>query len=210
MSKSKKAAGPPRPKRPSNEIEEGPRERMVAGAARLLAERGLQATSFAEVLELTEAPRGSVYHHFPGGKDQLIKAALVFVSSQMGKYFAPRAGAKPEEITDLFLRLWRAVLTRSQFRAGCAVVAVTVATDSPELLQQTAATFRTWRARIAEMLVDAGLAPAEASRFAATLISASEGAVVLSRAEQSIEPFDLVAAHLLEQARALRRRRNKG
>ena len=49
---------------------------MVAGAARLLASRGLQATSFSEVLELTASPRGSVYHHFPQGKEQLVKAAL--------------------------------------------------------------------------------------------------------------------------------------
>ena len=44
------------------------RSRMVEGAVRLLARQGLQATSFSEVLELTGAPRGSVYHHFPGGK----------------------------------------------------------------------------------------------------------------------------------------------
>jgi len=43
----------------------GTRDRMVAGAARLLAQRGLQATSFSEVLQFTASPRGSVYHHFP-------------------------------------------------------------------------------------------------------------------------------------------------
>jgi TetR/AcrR family transcriptional repressor of lmrAB and yxaGH operons len=51
------------------------RDRMIDGAIRLLAQRGLQATSFSEVLELTGAPRGSVYHHFPEGKDQLVSAA---------------------------------------------------------------------------------------------------------------------------------------
>ena len=52
------------------------RSRMIAGAARLLAERGLQATSFSTVLAATGAPRGSIYHHFPGGKDELVTAAL--------------------------------------------------------------------------------------------------------------------------------------
>ena len=52
------------------------RERMIEGAVRLLARHGLQATSFTEVLELTGAPRGSIYHHFPGGKDELISAAV--------------------------------------------------------------------------------------------------------------------------------------
>ena len=52
------------------------RNRMIAGAARLLARRGLQATSFSTVLAATGAPRGSIYHHFPGGKDELVVAAL--------------------------------------------------------------------------------------------------------------------------------------
>jgi TetR/AcrR family transcriptional regulator, lmrAB and yxaGH operons repressor len=176
---------------------------MVEGAARLLARRGLQATSFSEVLDATGAPRGSVYHHFPDGKDQLVKAALDYVAAQMGRVLAPKEGAPAEEITDLFLRVWRSVLTGSQFQAGCAVVAVTVAADSRELLEHTAAIFRSWRARLAELLMKGGLAPRHAAPFAATLIAASEGAVVLSRGEQSMEPFDLVAAQLLEQARTL-------
>jgi len=183
----------------------GTRDRMVAGAARLLAERGLQATSFSEVLELTSSPRGSVYHHFPEGKEQLVKAALELVTAQMGQVFAPDPAASPEAITELFLAIWRSILRRSRFKAGCAVVAVTVAADSPALLEHVGAIFRTWRGRLAELLTRAGLDPNDAARFGATLIAASEGAVVLSRAEQSLEPFDLVAAELLERVRALPR-----
>lgn len=184
--------------------DEGTRERMVAGAARLLAQRGLQATSFSEILELTSAPRGSVYHHFPEGKDQLVAAALELVTAQMGKAFAPEPGTSPEAIVTLFLGLWRGILRHFNFAAGCAVVAVTVATDSPALLGQVGTVFRGWRGRVATLLEQGGVAPTEAARFGATLIAASEGAVVLSRAEQSLEPFELVAAQLLDQARALR------
>jgi TetR/AcrR family transcriptional repressor of lmrAB and yxaGH operons len=176
---------------------------MVAGAVRLLAQRGLQATSFSEVLELTGSPRGSVYHHFPGGKEQLVNAALDLATAQMGKFFSPREGAPPDEVTDLFLNVWRSVLVRSEFRAGCAVLAVTVAADTPGLLEHAAAIFRAWRARLARLLVAGGVDEGDAARFAATLIAASEGAVVLARGEQSPEPFDLVASQLLAQARAL-------
>jgi AcrR family transcriptional regulator len=179
------------------------RDRMVIGAATLLAQRGLQATSFSEVLEFTGSPRGSVYHHFPGGKDQLVKAALDFVTAQMGSYFSPREGASPEEVTDLFLRLWRGILLRFDFRAGCAVVAVTVAADSPELLDHATAIFRAWRSRLVRLFAAGGVAEDDAVRFAATLVAASEGAVVLSRGERSLEPFDLVAGQLVEQARNL-------
>jgi TetR/AcrR family transcriptional repressor of lmrAB and yxaGH operons len=185
---------------------EGPRGRLIVGAARLLARRGLQATSFSEVLEATGSPRGSLYHHFPDGKDQLVKAALDLVAGQMAGVLDPREGAPAEEITDLFLRVWRSVLTRSSLQAGCAVVAVTVAADSHELLEHAATIFRAWRLRLAALLVKGGLPPAEAGPFAALLIAASEGAVILCRAEQSLEPFDLVAAQLLERVQRRRGR----
>ena len=51
------------------------RDRMISGALDLLARRGLQATSFAEVTQATQTPRGSIYHHFPGGKQQLVEIA---------------------------------------------------------------------------------------------------------------------------------------
>jgi AcrR family transcriptional regulator len=178
---------------------------MVAGAARLLAERGLQATSFSEILEVTSSPRGSVYHHFPGGKKQLVKAALDLVSARMGAAFSPEPGATPEEVGALFLNAWRHILERFRFTTGCAVVAVTVSTKSPELLGQVGAIFRAWRGRLTDLFVQGGLEPKAAARFAVTLIAASEGAVVLSRAEQSLEPFDLVADELLAQMRALAR-----
>ncbi len=54
----------------------GPRERMVAAAASLLGEHGLAAASFSAVLERSGAPRGSIYHHFPGGKEELAAAAV--------------------------------------------------------------------------------------------------------------------------------------
>ena len=179
------------------------RERMIEGAIRLLAQQGLQATSFAEVLELTGAPRGSVYHHFPEGKDQLVSAAVDRAGAHALNALDGKRGVSAEELTTVFLGLWRELLVRSQCRAGCAVLAVTVATDSQELLQHAGAVFRSWRGQLAEMLEHAGLSAKEAAQFAATLVAASEGAVVLSRAEQSLEPFDLVADQLLEQVRKM-------
>src|SRR3954447_299458 len=100
------------------------RARMVEGAMRLLARQGLQATSFSEVLELTGAPRGSLYHHFPGGKDQLIRSALDLAGDRALQLLAEKDGAPAEEIATFFLGMWRTLLVRSQFSAGCAVLAV--------------------------------------------------------------------------------------
>jgi TetR/AcrR family transcriptional repressor of lmrAB and yxaGH operons len=183
----------------------GVRERMVASAVDLLARRGLQATSFSEVLEHSGAPRGSVYHHFPGGKDQMIGSALDAAGTRAIELLDRKAGAPAEDVATWFLHIWREVLIRGKFEAGCAVLAVAVAAGSPELLDQTALVFRTWRRRLAELLEQGGLRPADAQRFAAMLVASSEGAVVLARAEQSLESFDLVAEQLVEQVRALSR-----
>jgi AcrR family transcriptional regulator len=176
---------------------------MVESAMKLLATRGLQATSFTEVLEDSGAPRGSLYHHFPEGKDQLVAAALDLASGRALALMESRAGAPAAELSALFLELWRQVLTRSHFQAGCSVLAVTVATDSQALRSQTADIFRTWRSSLARLLEQGGLLQRDAAAFAATLIAASEGAVVLSRSEQNLEPFELVAEQLLTQVKAL-------
>jgi AcrR family transcriptional regulator len=188
----------------------GVRERMVASAVDLLARRGLQATSISEVLEHSGAPRGSVYHHFPEGKDQMIGAALDAAGGRAIELLDLKAGASAEEIAAWFLHVWHEVLVRSKFEAGCAVLAVAVAAESPELLEHTARVFRTWRRRLAELLVQGGLEAGDAARFAATLVASSEGAVVLARAEQSLEPFDLVADQLMAQVRELSRRDRPG
>jgi len=182
------------------------RARMVAGAARLLAERGLQETSFSEVLDLTGAPRGSIYHHFPDGKDQLIASAVDLAGAHAIALIDRVAGKTAQEVTTHFLGMWREVLVRSNYKAGCSVLAVTIATDSADLLDHAATVFRTWRLRLTVLLHEGGLLELDASRFAAVLIAATEGAVVLSRAEQSMEPFELVADQLTSQVIELRDR----
>ncbi len=179
------------------------RARMIRSAVELLARQGLQATSFAEVIERSGAPRGSIYHHFPQGKTELVEAALDAAGAVAIDLLDQKAGAPADEVAAWFLHIWREVLVRSDLEAGCAVLAVTVAADPPELRDHAAGIFRTWRKRLAELLSAGGLTPADAEAMAATLIAGSEGAVAVSRAERSLEPFDLVADRLLADVRRL-------
>jgi hypothetical protein len=137
------------------------------------------------------------------GKDQLVSAAVDRAGAHALHVLEGNEEGSAEELTAFFLGIWRELLVRSHYRAGCAVLAVTVATDSQELLQHAGAVFRSWRRQLAEMFEHRGHSPREAAQFAATLVATSEGAVVLSRAEQSLEPFDLVAEQLLEQVRKM-------
>jgi AcrR family transcriptional regulator len=174
---------------------------MIAGATRLLAERGLQETSFSEVLAATGAPRGSIYHHFPDGKDQLVGLAVESAGANAIALLDSLAGLDAAGVAEGFLGMWRALLTRANFTIGCSVVAVTIATDSEQLLDGAASVFRSWRERLAELLHQGGVPVKDAPRLAAVLIAGSEGAVVLSRAERTIEPFDLVSEQLVDDVR---------
>lgn len=178
------------------------RSRMVDGAIRLLATRGLAGTSFSEVLEVTGAPRGSIYHHFPGGKDELIAAAVDRSAENAVTLLDQRAGEPADRVAELFLDTWRLLLTRSGFEAGCALVAVTVDADTAALRERAAAAFTLWRGHLAGLLSRGGLGAEDADRAATLLLAAAEGGVILSRATQRLEPFDTVAAALLQQVRA--------
>lgn len=175
------------------------KDTMVDGAMDLLARRGLQATSFSEVLAATGAPRGSLYHHFPGGKDQLVAAAVERAGAILTGALEPVAGQPAAAVVARFLAIWRAVLTRSACESGCAVLAVTVAADAPALLEVARTVLRSWQERLAALLEQGGMAAPQARAFALMLIASAEGAVVLARAERSLEPFETVAAQLIQQ-----------
>src|ERR1700761_2050051 len=96
----------------------GAKERMVAGAAELLARKGVQGASFSEIIAATGTPRGSIYHHFPGGKEELLKAAIDYLALEALKPLDALEGSSAEIITRAFLDLWRSILMRSELQAS--------------------------------------------------------------------------------------------
>jgi TetR/AcrR family transcriptional repressor of lmrAB and yxaGH operons len=173
------------------------RARMVEGAVRLLATKGVEGTSFAEVLEATDSPRGSVYHHFPGGKPELIHAALDLASERALTAMVASRGQSAAIVVERFLSMWRALLERSEFKAGCAVVAVTVAANDDDLRDHAGAIFRTWTELLADLFEAGGVDAGSARLLAVIAIAATEGAVALCRAERSMQPFQDVETVLL-------------
>ena len=181
------------------------RERMVESAVVLLAKNGYQATSFSSVLDASGAPRGSIYHHFPEGKDQLIAAAVELAGARAVAVLDSLDGLPAAEVVDGFMLLWRTVLERSDFGAGCSVLAVTVSGESSELLDGAAAVFAAWGSRLTTLLEHGGVPASDAPGLATMVMAASEGAVVLARAARSFEPLDTVTAQLTQLAARLSR-----
>lgn len=175
------------------------RTRMVQSAALLLRERGLSGTSFRDVIEHSGAPRGSIYHHFPEGKRQLVREAVEMSGGWVGDAIASlEATGDPVETLHAFLGVWAEILRASDFRAGCPVVAVSVEAndDEPEVTEAAAAAFRRWTRELADGLHRAGMEEDRARRLATLTVAAIEGAVVLCRAERSTAPLDDVGAEL--------------
>src|SRR5580692_6329044 len=168
------------------------RARMVEGAVRLLATKGVEGTSFAEVLEATGSPRGSVYHHFPGGKPELLHAALDLASQRGLAAMEATRGQPAALVIERFLAMWRGLLDYSRLTAGCAVVAVTVAANDDDLLDHAGTIFRTWEELLTGLCEAGGVDTKSGRSLAATVIAATEGAVALCRAERSVEPFEEV------------------
>jgi AcrR family transcriptional regulator len=172
---------------------------MVLSTAALLREHGASATSIDRVLAHSGAPRGSVYHHFPGGRAQLIDEAVALAGDfVVGLIETATQSDDPVQALDAFFALWRDQLTRSDFRAGCPIVAVAVETndDAPQLARSAAAVFSRWTTALATMLVRYDVPEARATRLAAFIIAAVEGAVIMCRADQDIGPLEATAEEI--------------
>jgi AcrR family transcriptional regulator len=168
---------------------------MIVSAALLLREKGLTGTSFGDVIDHSGAPRGSIYHHFPNGKAQLVEEAVRYA----GSYVAESIESEdPVEALRSFTKAWRKTLERSDFRAGCPVVAVAVEAhhEAPELATAAAGAFAQWQAALTSLLAGAGVEPERARRLATASVAAIEGAVVICRAQRDITPLDDVSAEL--------------
>jgi TetR/AcrR family transcriptional regulator, lmrAB and yxaGH operons repressor len=174
------------------------RQRMIETAAVVMRERGVEATSFSEVLARSGAPRGSIYHHFPGGKAQLIEEATRYA----GEFTASGlAGALTQEDPIAAIRAfsagWNRILRRSDFSAGCPVVAASLEGDrTPGAREAAAAAFEHWEKLLAEALSAHVASRAQARSLATLIIASIEGAVVLSRALRSTGPLERVAGEL--------------
>ena len=177
------------------------RERMVVSAALLIRERGAHPTAIADVLAHSGAPRGSAYHYFPGGRTQLLCEAVDYAGEFMAAHLG-RASSGLDALDGLF-EYYRDELQRSDFRAGCPVVAVAVEAGDPDKPEQSAAVrdraaavFARWRQIIAELLTADGVSAARARELAVLVLSSFEGALVIARAGRDLEPVEAVHAQL--------------
>ena len=177
---------------------------MIRSAALLFREQGYSGTGFRDVVDHSGAPRGSIYHHFPGGKGELAEETLLWAGEVIARHLA-RAAHDSDPIAALraFVGAWRKTLQDSEFRAGCPVVAVAVeANAGSRPIAAAADAFSRWHDLIASSLRDAGVGGPEARRLATLVIAAIEGAIILCRAQHDMRPLNDVTRELEATLRA--------
>lgn len=186
----------------------GTRNKMVAGAIDLIRRRGVNATSVREVVRHTDTPRGSIRHHFPSGKQQLVEEAVIAAGQEVSQALATLMADKGA-IAGLsaFVGLWRQSLKSSDFAAGCPVLAVATEQYMGEdgnpqpaveqnLLDLADGIFQEWQSILVASLRKDGLSTVRAKRLANLIVAAVEGTVPLCRAARSTAPLDAVRAEL--------------
>ncbi|TME29224.1 MAG: TetR/AcrR family transcriptional regulator [Chloroflexi bacterium] len=175
------------------------RASMVRSAASLIQRRGVTATSFSEVLADSGAPRGSIYHHFPQGKEQLAEDAIRWTSERVLAHQRACRATTASGVLSCFIDMWRQVVVASKGAAGCVVAGVAIDTvaEAPGLIDVVRATFRSWSALLTEQLMAVGVPARRASAIAVSTVASMEGALILCRAEGTSEPLETVAAELM-------------
>jgi AcrR family transcriptional regulator len=177
------------------------RERLLRAGERLFRTQGYAGTGLKELTQAAEAPWGSLYHFFPGGKEQLGAEVVRYAGAL---YRAGIAGAfarftDPAEAAERLFLTEASVLSGSDYRDGCPIASVTldIASVSEDLRAACAEAFAGWLEAIAAGLRAAG-APGEAAKALAGFILATlEGGIVLARAAKN-------PAVLLQSARFVR------
>jgi len=171
---------------------------MVRSAASLIRTRGVSATSFSDVVADSGAPRGSIYYHFPNGKEELAEDAIRWTSERVLAHQRTCRATTPAGVLDCFIDMWRQVVVASGGAAGCVVAGVTIDTVAADkaMIEVVRATFRSWVELLAAQLAAAGLPARRASRVALSTVAGMEGTLILCRAEGNSAPLETVASEL--------------
>jgi AcrR family transcriptional regulator len=174
------------------------RDRLLNGARRLLAEKGYAGMELRDVAERGKAPRGSIYHHFPGGKSQLaVEAAELEGTEIRAALESSLAELGVAETLSTFGEMFRRRVKDHPERLGCPVAAAALARpEDPALAAAATAAFQSWEAPIAAALREEGIGATDAENFAGLVVSTIEGALIRARAAGDQEPLKSAVAGL--------------
>lgn len=175
------------------------RVRVLEATERLLQHRGYAGTSLRDITERSGAPRGSLYHHFPGGKDEIVLEATLGgvrrVTAFLEGCFAP--GRDPVDGVREYVEATAEEFEASGYRFGCPVAPLIL--DAPQtsaLADACREALEEWTAILRRAFESAGIDGGRSLDLATLVVAGIEGGLVLARAREDTEPLRQIADEL--------------
>lgn len=184
----------------------GTKDRIVGASAELFRRQGFSGTGVKQIVAAANAPFGSLYHFFPGGKEQLgeevIRQSGALYLQLIDAFFVP-APDVATAVSDFFAGAAE-TLRETDYADACpiATVALEVASSSEPLRQATADVFESWITAAAAHFARAGISRGRARELAISTLAILEGAFILSRATRSTAPLEIAGAAAAAAVRA--------
>jgi TetR/AcrR family transcriptional regulator, lmrAB and yxaGH operons repressor len=177
------------------------RAAMVLTAARWLPQRGMAAVNLIEVARSVQAPRGSIYHYFPGGRNQLLNEALE-LANQSGLRMIEKVAAQSQTPQALIEGIFATSVRwlNSDFSGGCPIgaAAVSAATENDEFSQTIQASFKQWEDILTKALRNKGVSsPTKARELAQCILLGFEGAMLYAKGVHRSTSFALASRMVL-------------
>ncbi|MBH1937613.1 TetR/AcrR family transcriptional regulator [Streptomyces sp. AV19] len=184
------------------------RERIVRAASRLMQRQGYDGTGIKQISQEAEATLGSLYHFFPGGKQELAVAAIRHGDEEFAGLLRRALDSEPDPAEALVAcaRVLVEELSASDWIEGCPVTATALGTAgrAPDIQQAAAEAFARWRELVFAKLRGAGVGEEDARALAHTVISTLEGAELAAQVSRDAEPLRSAGEHLARLVRSYR------
>ncbi len=176
-----------------------PREQIIQTTCFLLEKQGFPATGLNEIVRESGAPKGSLYHYFPQGKEQLVSEAILY----SGEILVNRLRAELDKIPDPVQAIYAYILRladkieEKQFAAGnpISIVAIESAAASERISQACQQVYTQLQSAFEEKLIRSGVSSTLAEEKACLIMISLEGGILLSRVRHTANPLRILADH---------------
>ncbi|MDM0071214.1 TetR/AcrR family transcriptional regulator [Variovorax sp. J31P207] len=169
------------------------RKAIVETAARLFRQQGFAATGLNQIVEESAAPKGSIYHYFPEGKEAIGAAAVAWAGERVVHTLAGLANESdgPGELLRRYAALLGGWMADSDFRDGCPIATTLLETAprSGAIRDAGAVALAAWARVFSDALQARGAEPLRAARLAALAVASIEGALLQARVAESRQPL---------------------
>ncbi len=179
------------------------RDRLVEAARTLFWKHGYASTGIAQILKAADAGSGSLYYFFPTKEDLLLAVLEWYQENLWPQVVQPIFDRVSDPIERVFgiLDGYRRGLLATSFQHGCPIgnLALELADSNPAARQLLAVNFTGWRKAIEQCLAEAAVKLPDSldrEQLALFVLTTMEGAVMLARAYQSIDPYDAAVTQL--------------